>query len=82
MRSDLWVACGIDTLENCELRSAPDDYLDGGECDAGVTLHVSFTCIFTVIVLFIFYIVLIHYVYVHVANSCIHEQVVVISMKV
>ena len=53
MRSDLWVACGIDTLENCELGSAPDDYLDGGECDAGVTLHVSFTYIFiAVIVLF------------------------------
>ena len=31
MRSDLLVACGIDTLENCELGSAPDDYLNGGE---------------------------------------------------
>ena len=54
MISDLWVACGIDTLENCELGSAPDDYLDGGECDAGVTLHVSFTCIFIAVsILFI-----------------------------
>ena len=54
MRSDLWVACGIDTLENCELGSAPDDYLDGGECDAGVTLHVSFTCIFIAVIVLLF----------------------------
>ena len=52
MRSDLWVACGIDTLENCELGSAPDDYLDGGECGAGVTLHVSFTSIFIAVIIF------------------------------
>ena len=55
MKSDLWAACDIETLDSCVILPPPDDFLDkcsqesGG--GGGGTIHVSLTNIYSIVVI-------------------------------
>ena len=57
MKSDLWAACDIETLDSCVILSPPDDFLDkcsqesGGGGGGGGTIHVSPTNMYSIVVI-------------------------------
>ena len=55
MKSDLWAACDIETLDSCVILPPPDDFLNkcsqesGG--GGGGTIHVSLTNMYSIVVI-------------------------------
>ena len=56
MKSDLWAACDIETLDSCVILPPPDDFLnkcsqESGGGGGGGTIHVSLTNMYSIVVI-------------------------------